>query len=101
MTLRQASSALLLLILISACAERDLRGKWVRSEDGGTYLVVDEQDGPVCNTIHIDRERWPHQLHEPGRVSPGNHHISCGPDAAYLAFEARPGMTYHFNYWGP
>ena len=100
MMLRRASLLFVASILL-ACGEHDLRGKWVRSQDGGTYLVVDEQDGPACTAIYIDRQPWPHRVHEPGTMSPGNHHISCGPDAAYLAFDAPTGMTYHFNYWGP
>jgi hypothetical protein len=99
--LRSTFVALIAQAVLSGCAERNVRGEWVRSQDGGTYLVVDEQDGPACNTIYIDKQRWPHKLHEAGKISPGTHQISCAPDAAYLAFEARPGMTYHFNYWGP
>ena len=88
------------LVVGVGCGDRDLRGKYVRSTDGETYLMVDEQDGPVCNTLYLDGHRWPHALHVAGKVAPGTHQIGCDSTGATLAFEAKVGTTYHFNYWG-
>jgi hypothetical protein len=84
-----------------ACGDRDLRGTYVRSSDGETYLVVDERDGPMCTTLYLDRQPWPYALHIAGRVTPGTHQLGCDSTGATLAFEARVATTYHFNYWGP
>jgi hypothetical protein len=93
---------LLVLALIGmACADRDLRGTSVRSRDGSTYLVVDKQNGPLCNHLYVDSQPWPHELHAAGKISPGDHKISCAADGATIAFEVKSGMIYHFNYWGP
>jgi len=97
------SRTLLVIALVVGvgCGDRDLRGKYVRSQDGETYLVVDEQDGPMCDRLYLDGQHWPLALHVAGKVSPGNHQIGCDSTGATLAFEAKVGTTYHFNYWGP
>ena len=81
------------------CRQGDLRGTWSDSDDGGTYLSIDEPNGS-CR-LHVDGQPWPHRIGEAGRVEPGSHEIHCGnPDLVYRV-EVQPGTTYRFNYWGP
>ena len=77
---------------------RDLRGKWLASPDGRTYLVVDDDNGGKCGPIKVDGHVWTAALYSPGGITPGVHEISCGSSAAV---EIREGTTFHFNYWGP
>jgi hypothetical protein len=85
-------------IMVSACSQGDLRGKAVPSPDGGTYLVVDDNNGGLCGPIRVDGQEWKVSLHSPGRISPGVHAIECGTT---IEFAIREGTTFHFEYWGP
>ena len=85
---------------VAACSRRELRGKAVLSRDGATYLVVDEANGGRCGQLKVDDRNWVHDLHSPGAITPGMHHIGCG-DGASIQFEVRAGTTFHFDYWGP
>jgi|SRR6186713_713757 len=85
-------------IMACACSQGDLRGSAVPSQDGGTYLVVDDNNGGLCGAIRVDGQDWKASLHSAGRVSPGVHEIACG---TRIEFEVREGTTFHFNYWGP
>jgi hypothetical protein len=85
-------------VMIAACSERDLRGRAVASSDGGTYLVVEDDNGGQCGPIRVDGHDWKTPLHVPGRISPGVHELSCGGSAQ---FKIREGTTFHFDYWGP
>ena len=90
--------ALTAAIMVWACSDGDLRGRAVPSPDGGTYLVVDDNNGGRCGPIRVDGRDWKAALHSPGRISPGAHEIACGTT---MKFEIREGTTFHFNYWGP
>jgi hypothetical protein len=60
--------------------------------------VVDDDNGGGCGPIFVDDREWPHPLHKSGAIQPGIHTIRCGTE---IEFEIAPGVTYHFNYWGP
>jgi len=89
---------LVLLISISACAKRSLRGHSLPSKDGRTYLVIDELNGSACVRPLLDGRPWPHPVGVPGSVSPGKHRITCGGE---IEFVIEPRTTFHFDYWGP
>ena len=88
------------LAVAASCSDRALRGTSEPSTDGGTYLVVDEDNGGQCGQIMVDGQEWPVPLHEPHPVSAGVHVISCG-DSAGTEFTVEEGTTFHFDYWGP
>jgi hypothetical protein len=92
---------LVLLFGVTACGKRDLRGRSVRSSDGKTYLVVDDNNGGVCGGILVDRRAWPHPLHVAGELSPGVHQIACGNPDYFIEFAIEAGTTFQFDYWGP
>ena len=87
--------------LLGGCFNRDLRGSWSRSSDGGTYLAIDERNGPGCHNLRVDEEPWPHGIGVPGPVEPGFRSIDCGRTGYGMGVEVREGTTYRFNYWGP
>jgi hypothetical protein len=97
------TSAVLLVLLLVGCGGRDLRGKWSKSRDGNTYLVVDHLAGfGNCEKIWVDSKVWSYREAEAGRVRPGNHTIACdGKSRADISFSIPAGVIYHFNYWGP
>ena len=84
----------------SGCAQGELRGKSIPSPDGKTYLVVEDDNGGQCGSIKVDGLVWSTALHKPGPITPGMHEISCGDDSG-IGFKVQPGMTFHFDYWGP
>jgi hypothetical protein len=85
-------------LVLCACSEGELRGRAVASADGGTYLVVEDDNGDQCGPLRLDGHEWKSPLHVPGRISPGVHEIACG---GAVQFEVQEGTTFHFNYWGP
>ncbi len=56
---RLPNIALVVLVAVS-CANHELRGKWTRSKDGKTYLVIAESPG--CKDFHVDGKPWPFPL---------------------------------------
>lgn len=100
--LRAGLLAICVLLILSAggCSKRTLRGKAVRSNDGNTYLVVDDDNRGLCGSIEIDNRDWPHPLHAAGEIAAGLHRISCG-HATVIEFNVERGTTFHFDYWGP
>jgi hypothetical protein len=79
-----------------ACRNNDLRGWWKDSDDGKTYLVIEEADGGSVKTqFALDGRPWPHVVSEPGEIEPGCH------DLDKIGFCVRQGTEYHFDYWGP
>lgn len=90
--------AFLIAALAGGCSYGVLRGKSVRSPDGRTYLVVDDDNGGGRGPILVDGRKWPYPIHSAGLIEPGLHKIDCG---GALTFEIKPGTTFHFNYWGP
>ena len=89
------------LTALSGCSDRELRGRSVDSPDGGTYLVVDDDNGGRCGPLRIDGRDWPHEIGEPGPIAPGAHEITCGGDGTGISFAVRSGTTFHSDYWGP
>jgi len=83
------------------CSDRDLRGRVVESPDGATYLVVDDDNGGVCDPLLVDGVEWSAAVGEGRPIEPGPHRIACGPGDSGIAFEIREGTTFHFDYWGP
>lgn len=89
---------LLLTVLAVGCQKRELRGKAEKSNDGLTYLVVDDNNGGACGPIYVDGKQWPHKIHMRGPIAPGRHTIKCGTE---IEFEIQPATVFHFDYWGP
>jgi hypothetical protein len=98
--------AVVFLAFTLACADRELRGRSVRSSDGQTYLVVAD-DGVCGGAIVVDGQEWPHGINVAGPISPGKHRIDCGASStgegrgSGIEFVVQPGTTFHFDYWGP
>jgi hypothetical protein len=85
-------------VWLLACSERELRGSVVASPDGGTYLVVDDDNGGACGPILVDGKPWPYPIHVLGALAPGPHIIDCSGE---ISFALAEGTTFHFDYWGP
>ena len=86
------------LATLVGCGQRDLRGTFEKSADGGTYLSVEDDNGGGCGPILLDGKPWPHPLGRAASVSAGRHLLSCGGE---VAVDVTAGTTFHFNYWGP
>jgi hypothetical protein len=86
------------VICTIGCSDHVLRGKEVASQDGKSYLTVDELDGPTCRAPTVDGKHWLFPVHVAGPIAPGEHEIRC---AEPIKFVVRPGITFHFEYWGP
>ncbi|CAG5080496.1 hypothetical protein [Parvicella tangerina] len=96
---------ILILLFSSACTTgSDLRGKYKKSHDDKTYLIVEENNGGLCGNIFVDGKIWPYQIGEKGPISAGQHNITCSdkPETeGLISFEVMEGTTYRFQYWGP
>ena len=79
---------------------RDLRGRWIPSTDGKTYLVVDNDNGGKCAVITVDGLVWPYPVQARGPIEPGEHLIECG-NSGGTTFVIPDGVIYYFDYWGP
>jgi hypothetical protein len=94
----------LLLLLVAtamtACFREDLRGDSTKSRDGKTYLIIEDDNGGQCGPMKVDDQVWPHAINEAGPITPGTHKIESG-ESGSVQIEVKPGMTYHFDYWGP
>ena len=90
--------AIVLLLMLSSCDSRHLRGTTSVSPDGKTYLAVADNNGGGCGQILVGGVVWPHPIGEPGRIEPGVHKISCGGEIEFSTPEA---AVFRFNYWGP
>lgn len=95
------ASSVLFAVALGGCFNSDLRGRWSDSPDGGTYLAIDERNGPGCQNLRVDEQEWPYDIGEPGPVEPGFRFIDCGRSGYGIGVEVREGTTYRFNYWGP
>jgi len=84
--------------LLVSCDDGHLRGSVVESSDGGTYLVVADDNGGHCGPITVDGQLWPHGIGERGKIEPGLHSIGCGGE---ITFQIPPGVVFEFDYWGP
>jgi P pilus assembly chaperone PapD len=86
------------------CTRQDIRGWFTKSDDGKTYLVVEDSDGPNCPPIWVDGRKWPVGVGEKAEISSGTHKINCGNEATSdsgVGFEVVEGTIFHFDYWGP
>ena len=86
------------LLQVGCSGDGELRGAVTKSEDGGTYFGVDDDDGGGCGPIYVDGELWPHPLHSVAPIQPGKHTIKICTE---MSFEVATGTTYRFDYWGP
>jgi hypothetical protein len=103
--MRKTSFGFLLLLLLGtcfyfySCHNRDLRGWWKKSDDGRTFLVIEDPDGASANNpCTLDGQPWLYQVGERGEIAPGLHDIAC---PAKVGFSVKEGVEYHFDYWGP
>ena len=92
-----------LFTLFHGCTRRDLRGWWKASDDGKTYLVIEDNEGEglhkgTRNQCTLDDHIWPYQIGERGEIAPGVHEVAC---PAKVSFKVQAGTEYHFDYWGP
>jgi len=85
-------------LALAGCDDGHLRGSVASSNDGGTYLVVADDNGGACGPLSLDGKPWPHAIGERGRVSPGRHRIECGGS---IEFDIPEGVVFTFDYWGP
>ena len=79
-----------------SCHNHDLRGWWKDSDDGKTYLVIEDTDGGSTDAqFKLDDRSWPYSVGKRGEIEPGCH------DLDGIGFCVRQGTEYHFDYWGP
>ena len=103
--MKKTIATLLTLILLGtgvylySCRNRDLRGWWKNSPDGKTYLVIEESDGSSANNpCTLDGKLWLYANGQAGEIEPGIHELRCPMN---VGFSVKPGVEYHFDYWGP
>lgn len=91
---------LLLSAILLGCSNRDLRGWWKPSDDGKTYLVVEDDDSgrSADSRCTLDGRPWPHPVGQRGDIERGKHELGC---PAKIGFAVKAGDEYHFDYWGP
>lgn len=95
---RLAISLVAVVALAAGCTNRELRGSSEPSDDGLTYLIVQDDNGGGCGPIRLDGRRWPHAIGARGAIAPGPHTIECGTQ---VEFRIEAGTTFRFDYWGP
>jgi hypothetical protein len=90
-------------LALTACDPGSLRGSIEASEDGGTYLVIADDNGGGCDAIKVDGKVWPLALERAGSISPGPHVVECSAEnaAAGVPIVIPEGMVFTFDYWGP
>ena len=79
-------------------ATYELRGRYMKSTDGDTFLVIEDNNGGKCGPIYVDKKIWPHNIGEQGKIAPGEHTVECG---GWVKVFVKAGTIYSFNYWGP
>lgn len=90
-------SIIYILAILGSCSHKELRGKYRKSDDKGTYLIIEEGCG-ADNKIIVDGQEWPHKIGEKGKIEPGDHTLICG---GKLYIQIKKGTVFHFDYWGP
>ena len=89
----------MLVAVVTACpGNHDLRGTSQPSADGGTYLIVADDNGGKCGPLLLDGVAWEYGINRSGPVKPGLHHLSCGTQ---VEFTIDSGTTFRLTYWGP
>ena len=88
----------LALLATVGCTSRQLRGRSTPSENGGTYLVIADDNGGRCGPLHVDGVPWPHAVGAPGAVRPGEHVVECGTK---ITIRVDSATTFRLDYWGP
>ena len=89
---------LLLILTLVSCGDGILRGWEEKSDDGLTYLVIQDNNGGECGILFVDGKEWKYGIDVKGRVEPGLHTIECG---GAIEFEIKEGTIFYFDYWGP
>lgn len=79
-------------------ATYELRGRYKSSQDGKTYLVIEDNNGGQCGPLLVDKKEWQHDFNVKGEVEPGEHIIECGTSVGIII---KGSSTYFFDYWGP
>ena len=87
---------ILTIAVLAGCSEVHLSGTLEPSEDGKTYLAIDDNNGGHCESILVDGEVWSHPVKEPAQIEPGVHYIQCGSKVEVDIPEA---TLFHFNHW--
>lgn len=96
--MKKLALVMLMMVALAACAERELRGYVKPSADGGTYLVVEDDNGGKCGPMILNGKEWMHPIGKPGAVQPGEQILECG---AAIGFTVEAGTTFYVDYWGP
>jgi hypothetical protein len=86
------------ILALANCRENTLRGSYIPSKDGNTYLIISDDNGGKCGPIIIDGKHWEHKINEEGQIAPGVHTIECGGE---IQFKIPSGTVFSFAYWGP
>lgn len=79
-------------------ATYELRGWYKPTQDGKTYLVIEDDNGGECGPLLVDKKEWLHGLGSEGEVEFGTRTIECG---TVLSITVQEGTVYYLNYWGP
>lgn len=75
-----------------------LRGREEKSQDGKTYLVIEDDNEGACDSLLIDGHPLKYKIGEAIEISPGVHSIECG---GKIEFRIREKTIFYFDYWGP
>lgn len=88
----------LMIFFFLSCGDGILRGREEVSNDGKTYLVIEDDNGGGCGPIKLDGVEWKYKIGQKGLVLAGTHVIECG---GKIEFEIKEGTVFYFDYWGP
>jgi len=87
-----------MILTFNSCGDGILRGWEENSEDGLTYLVIEDDNGGQCGPILVDGKEWNYGINVKAKIEPGIHTIDCGGE---IEFEINKGTIFYFDYWGP
>ena len=92
LTIRLFTTIVIIALLSSYC-NKVLRGKFLKSDDNATYLIIEEGIG-ADNKIFFNGKEQPFKVWKMGGFST----LICGRE---LSFEIKTGTVFHFHYWDP